>query len=92
MVTWAEQAFSPEDRATWMGPGAPFELALEDVLGAKMEVFVQRPPHLRQVLVSAAQRFGDQEYLVFPERTYTFTSVVPPSMVLARLRSMPFTS
>jgi acyl-CoA synthetase (AMP-forming)/AMP-acid ligase II len=60
-----------------MGPGAPFELALEDVLGAKMEVFVQRPPHLRQVLVSAAQRFGDQEYLVFPEQTYTFTSILP---------------
>jgi acyl-CoA synthetase (AMP-forming)/AMP-acid ligase II len=77
MVTWAEKAFSPEDRLTWMGPGAPFEMVEEKVLGSTMDVFARRPANLRQALLDAAERFGDRPYLVFPDRTYTFASIVP---------------
>ena len=54
MTTWAEKAFSPENREAWMGPGAPFELVKEDVLGSTMDVFAKRPANLRQALLDAA--------------------------------------
>jgi acyl-CoA synthetase (AMP-forming)/AMP-acid ligase II len=61
-----------------MGPGAPFELVEADVLGVTMPTFVRRARHLRQLLASAADRFGDRPYLVFPERSFTFRSVLTP--------------
>ena len=47
-----------------LAPGAPFEMADEDVLGEVMQVFVQRARSLRQLLVQAG-RFGDSDYAVF---------------------------
>ena len=47
-----------------LAPGAPFEMADEDVLGEPMQVFVQRVRSLRQLLVQAG-RFGDSDYAVF---------------------------
>jgi len=61
-----------------MGPGAPFEMAREDVLGTTMDVFVRRPRNLTRLLTSAAERFADQPYLTFPDRSYTYRSVLGP--------------
>ena len=47
-----------------LAPGAPFEMADEDVLGEVMQVFVQRARSLRQLLEQAG-RFGDSDYAVF---------------------------
>jgi acyl-CoA synthetase (AMP-forming)/AMP-acid ligase II len=52
-----------EVEARLTGPGAPFEIAWEDVLGERMAVFRTRPPSLRALLVESAAR-GDAEYLV----------------------------
>ncbi len=70
-----------------MGPGAPFELVKEDVLGSTMDVFAKRPANLRQALLDAAERFGDREYLVFPDRTYTFASMIPAVTSVASVLS-----
>src|SRR5205085_1739019 len=53
---------TPEQRARVVGPGAPFELVEEDVLGTKLEVFARRPRDLRQVLAGGAERYGDLPY------------------------------
>ncbi len=67
-----------------MGPGCPFELVEETVGTARLTVFARRPPHLRQVLVSAAEQFGDRPYLVFPDRQFTFASFLDPVAAVAR--------
>ncbi|WP_051684129.1 class I adenylate-forming enzyme family protein [Blastococcus sp. URHD0036] len=43
-------ALSPEVRQTLLGPGAPFELATEEVLGVPHTVFARRPRTLRALL------------------------------------------
>jgi acyl-CoA synthetase (AMP-forming)/AMP-acid ligase II len=62
-------------RALLVGPGAPFEYRPEKVFGHEMEVFVSRPPHLREVLHRAATEHGDRPYLVFPEEVLSFVDV-----------------
>jgi len=58
-----------------LAPGAPFELAAQDVLGERVRVFVNRAHSLRDVLLRARQ-FADAEYMVFRdgerERRYSF--------------------
>ena len=54
------------------GPGAPFELVEEEVLGEKLRVFAQRPRNMRDVMVSAAEKHGDSPYLVFGDETVTY--------------------
>ncbi len=63
-------------RAALVGPGAPFEMTVEPVLGVEMPVFARRPRNLRQILAAGAERFGARPYLVFPDRTYTFSDVI----------------
>ena len=55
-----------------VGPGGPFEIVEEDILGVPVRVFRSRPPHVRQVLDDAARRFGPAPNLVFPDRTLSF--------------------
>ena len=61
--------------AQLLAPGAPFELAEEDVLGERVRVFANRARSLRDVLLRARE-FADAEYMVFregeQERRYTF--------------------
>ena len=79
VLQWAEDGLLTDSaRAALTGPGAPFEMAEEDGLGAKMAVFVRRPRTMRQVLEGAADRFGDQPFLIFPDRTYTYRSIHQP--------------
>ncbi len=53
VLGWPDKDRVPEPaRTALMGPGAPFELAEEEVLGTKIEVFPQRVHDLRALLVS----------------------------------------
>ncbi|WP_019807677.1 class I adenylate-forming enzyme family protein [Saccharomonospora halophila] len=45
------------------GPGGAFEMTVDDVLGARLPVFVRRARSLGEVL-SASLRYGDADYLV----------------------------
>jgi len=75
-LRWHDDDRLTEDqRAALTGPGALFERAEEVVLGARVEVFVNRPPHLRAVLASSVGQFGDRPYLVFPDETVTFAEL-----------------
>jgi acyl-CoA synthetase (AMP-forming)/AMP-acid ligase II len=63
----------PADRyGELLGPGAPFQIAEETVLGVRHEVFVRRLPHLRALLQQGAARFGDRPYLVDGDRVVSF--------------------
>jgi acyl-CoA synthetase (AMP-forming)/AMP-acid ligase II len=58
----------PEFAAPLVGPGGPFELIEEDVLGVPTTVFRNRPPHLRAVLETAVTRMPDAAHFVFDRR------------------------
>ena len=84
LLTWAEDEHLPEAaRHALTGPGAPFEMVEEDVLAAPMRVFARRPRSMRQVLETAGERFGDQPFLVFPDRTFTHRSLFGPVSAVA---------
>lgn len=53
------------------GPGGPFELASEQVLGSTMTVFKNRGRQLHEVL-AASVAWGDREYLVSEEERITY--------------------
>ncbi len=67
LIWTGDEGLSPEARAAVLGPGAPFEIVTENVLGVPTEVFAKRPPHLRAVLESAGARFADRVFLVSPD-------------------------
>jgi acyl-CoA synthetase (AMP-forming)/AMP-acid ligase II len=54
-------------RAKLTGPGGPFEIVEEEVLGERMRVFKNRARSLRELLAASAAH-GDKEYLVHGER------------------------
>jgi long-chain acyl-CoA synthetase len=58
-------------RAKLTGPGGPFEIAEEDVLGERMRVFKNRARSLRDLLRGSAA-YRDKEYLVHGEKRVTF--------------------
>ncbi len=53
------------------GPGGPFEIVHEEVLGERLPVLANRPRSLRQILADSAIH-GDKEYLVHGDRRITF--------------------
>lgn len=72
-MRWRDDELLPDDvRNMLCGPGAPFELVEEDVLGETLRVFAQRPRNMREVLLTAAERHGDSPYLVFGDETVTY--------------------
>src|SRR6185437_15389574 len=58
------------------GPGAPFELVTEPVLGHDHVVFARRPRTLRQMLDAQAAAVPDQAFLISPEREWTYREAV----------------
>jgi acyl-CoA synthetase (AMP-forming)/AMP-acid ligase II len=82
-LTWPDPPLPDEVLAGLVGPGAPFELVDEDVLGARMPVFARRPASLVEVLRIGAERFGERPYLVFPERTVSFAEALAAAGVVA---------
>jgi acyl-CoA synthetase (AMP-forming)/AMP-acid ligase II len=69
--------------AALLGPGGPFELATESVLGARMEVFAGRRRSLREILEASIQH-GDLEYLVFDDRRLSFRAHAAAARSVAR--------
>lgn len=66
----------PAGTEALVGPGGPFEIVEEPVLGVPVRVFKNRLTDIRQVLVMSADRFGDQPNLVFPDVTLSFNDVL----------------
>ena len=60
-----------EIRAKLTGPGGPFEVADEPVLGEQLPVIRSRPRSLRDVLEASAAH-EDKEYLVQGDRRITY--------------------
>lgn len=54
------------------GPGGPFEVVCENVLGEELPVLANRPRSLREMLQASAAH-GDNEHLVHEGRRITFT-------------------
>src|SRR4051794_28911021 len=76
-----------EQRTAVMGPGAPLEMVEEDVLGTRLPVFARRWNDVREALIEGSKRFADLQFMVFPDREFTFSSVIQPiASVAAALR------
>jgi long-chain acyl-CoA synthetase len=54
------------------GPGGPFEITEEDVLGTRLPVFRDRHRSLRDLLVASTERFGSAGYLTIDGQTITY--------------------
>jgi acyl-CoA synthetase (AMP-forming)/AMP-acid ligase II len=83
-LVWPDSGLSEDVRRALIGPGAPFELAEEDVLGTVMEVFAHRPRTIVEILRGGVERFGARPYTVFPEREFSFESIIDPVAAVAR--------
>ncbi len=57
------------------GPGGPFEIVTEEVLGETLPVLKNRPRSLREML-AASVAHGEKEYLVHEDRRITYTDHV----------------
>ncbi len=83
MLTWPDPSLPASVRAGLTGPGAPFEIVKEYVHGVRHEVFRERPHTLVETLVTGAERLNARPYVVFPDRSLTFRSVLAPVAALA---------
>jgi long-chain acyl-CoA synthetase len=72
-----------EVRAQLTGPGGPFEVITEDVLGRPLQVYKDRMRTLRAIPQAAIGR-GDDTFLVYGDRTYGFRDFAERSNGLAR--------
>jgi long-chain acyl-CoA synthetase len=72
-----------EVRAQLTGPGGPFEVVTEDVMGRPMQVYKDRMKTLRAIPEAAIGR-GDDTFLVYGDRTYGFRDFVEETNGLAR--------
>jgi acyl-CoA synthetase (AMP-forming)/AMP-acid ligase II len=57
--------------ARLIGPGAPFEIVEEEVMGQRMAVIKNRKRSLRELLEASAA-FGDKEYIVHGEQRISY--------------------
>lgn len=57
------------------GPGGPFALAEEDVLGVPSKVFSTAPPSMK-VLLDTGRTRGDVDFIIYEDETYTFPQVM----------------
>lgn len=60
-----------EIEAQLTGPGGPFEIVQEEVLGEPMSLFKERPRSLRELLAASAE-LGEREYVVFDDLRLDF--------------------
>ena len=72
---WDSSVIPEPVREALLGPGKPFELGEEHVLGVPTTVFKNRPPNLRAVLESATKNMAGTDSLVLPDQTLTFADV-----------------
>jgi len=66
-----------------VGPGGFFEIADEEVLGERMQVFKDRKRSLRQMLEESALH-GDKEYIVLGDRRITYAEHLRMVAAVAR--------
>lgn len=71
----AEEAVRTEVREQLIGPGGPFEVTTENVLGETMQVFASRKRCLRELLEVSALH-GDKEYIVQDDRRISYAEHV----------------
>jgi acyl-CoA synthetase (AMP-forming)/AMP-acid ligase II len=83
MLAWPDPRLPEQIRVALVGPGGPYELVEEDVLGARLPVFRNRPRSMAEILLSGVKRFGTRPYVVFPDRTLTFESIIGPVAAVA---------
>src|SRR4029079_11167584 len=71
--TWCKRSASVADDVMEQlsGPGAPFEIVVEDVLGHPTQVYKQRMKSLRELVAQNALR-ADVDWLVQGDRRYTY--------------------
>ena len=62
-------------RAYLSGPGQPFELIEQDVLGQKLPVYRHVPKNLSTIVTSAAA-YGDREFMVNGDQRITFAQAL----------------
>src|SRR5947209_12462718 len=85
-LTWLLGDFlPPAARAELLGPGAPFELRPEPVLGTELTVFAARPRSLRAFLDGAVERRPDAPFLVAEGRSWTFAEAAAEIDGIGRL-------
>ncbi len=73
-----------EIEARLIGPGGPFELVEEEVLGERMRIYRSRPRSLRELLAGSA-RHGSAEYVVLGERRIRYAEHIDLVARTARL-------
>jgi acyl-CoA synthetase (AMP-forming)/AMP-acid ligase II len=83
-LVWPDAGLPEDVRRSLVGPGGPFELVEEEVLGTVMEVFANRPRTIVEIFRGGVERFGDRPYTVFPEREFSFESIIGPVAAVAR--------
>jgi acyl-CoA synthetase (AMP-forming)/AMP-acid ligase II len=83
-LRWPDGSLTESQLAAIAGRGAPFELVEEIVSGTPLWVFAQRHHNLGELLLSAADRFGEQPYVVFSDREFSYSSMVPTVATVAR--------
>jgi len=66
----------PQAQAALAGPGAPFEIVTEPVLGHDHQVFARRPRTLRQMLDGQAASTPDVPFLISPDRQWSYREAV----------------
>ena len=81
---------SAEVQAQLTGPGGPFEVVTEPVLGRPMRVYKQRLRSLREVPALAAARGDEQPHIVFGERRIGFSEFVSAANGVSRSLSEGF--
>ncbi|WP_433711204.1 class I adenylate-forming enzyme family protein [Nocardia sp. CA-084685] len=77
------QALATQAVARLTGPGGPFEMTVEDVLGAPIPVLEDRVRSLREVL-AASVALDDRDYLVTEDRRMSYAEHVATVAALAR--------
>ena len=82
-LTWPDKSLPDAIREGLTGPGAPFELVVEEVLGTPMQVYKNRQKNLREIFVSSGERFGDRQYVIFPDRSLTYAEMVDAAAAVA---------
>ena len=87
---WDPSAVPEPVREALLGPGKPFELAEEDVLGVPTTIFKNRPPHLRSILERAVTTMADTDHLVLPDQTLTFAGLGASTARVARFLATEF--
>jgi acyl-CoA synthetase (AMP-forming)/AMP-acid ligase II len=79
------EVLAAETRHALLGPGGPFELTTEPVLGCPHTVFARRPQTLRETLNRLSADYRDLVFLASPDRTWTFRDALAHIDALAVL-------